>query len=116
HAFFVHVVSLLQPGGRLVASVPVTPSVDANPHHKSNFSKKTFLRMGTDLGLRYVTSKDQVQPFSAKAIATKKEARAAGLRRNLGLFYLRNPSHFALRLWSTMRDGFVNKYITVVWE
>ncbi len=40
--FFAHLASMLVPGGRLVASVPVTPSVDANPHHKSNFSVKSF--------------------------------------------------------------------------
>src|SRR5207245_77984 len=44
-AFFARLVSLLAPGGRLIASVPVTPSVDANPHHKSNFSIKKIKGM-----------------------------------------------------------------------
>ena len=113
---FTHLISLLEPGGHFIASVPVTPSVDANPHHKTNFSKKSFLRFGQVNTLNYLTSLHQVQPFSAVAIATKSEARSASLRSNLGAFYFRNPSHFALRLWSIMRDGFVNKYITVVWE
>jgi len=115
-AFMAHMVSLLRPGGRLIASVPVTPSVDANPHHKSNFSKKGFLRMGEALELRFVTSLHQVQHFSPTAIAMKKESRSAGLRGNIGSFYLKHPSHFALRVLSTLRDGFVNKYVTAVWD
>jgi SAM-dependent methyltransferase len=113
---FAHLISLLVPGGRLIASVPVTPSVDANPHHKTNFSRKSFLRLGDINALKYLTSLHQFQPFSPVAIATKSEARSASLRSNLAAFYFRNPSHLALRLWSTMRDGFVNKYITAVWE
>lgn len=113
---FVHLVSLVEPGGRLIASVPVTPSVDANPHHKTNFSQKGFLRLGEMNALKYLTSLHQVQPFSPVAIATRSEARSASLRSNLPAFYFRNPSHLALRLWSIVRDGFVNKYSTVVWE
>jgi hypothetical protein len=45
-----------------------------------------------------------------------KEARTGDLRKNLVSFYLRHPSHLVLRMWSTLRDGFVNKYLTVVWE
>jgi 2-polyprenyl-3-methyl-5-hydroxy-6-metoxy-1,4-benzoquinol methylase len=115
-ALFSHLVSLLKPQGRLIASVPVTPSVDANPHHKTNFSVKTFLRMGEKHALEYIDSMEQVQPFNPIAVARRKEARTVSLRRNIGLFYLKNPSHLLLRLWSTVRDGFANKYITVVWK
>ena len=114
--FLSHLVPVLQAGGHLIASVPVTPSVDANPHHKSNFSSRSFLRMGEALGLEYVTSLNQVQQFSPASIVMREEARAGDLRRNLPVFYLRNPSHLALRLWSTLSDGFVNKYLTVVWR
>jgi 2-polyprenyl-3-methyl-5-hydroxy-6-metoxy-1,4-benzoquinol methylase len=116
NALFSHLVSLLAPQGRLIASVPVTPSVDANPHHKSNFSLKTFMRMGEEFSLKYVASLKQFQPFSPVAVGMKREARTSGLRRNLVLFYIRNPSHLLLRLWSTLRNGFANKYLTVVWE
>ena len=114
-AFFTHLVSLLAPGGRLIGSVPVTPSVDANPHHKSNFSKKRFLTMGEEHSLKYLNSFNQLQPFSPIAIAFGKEVRAGNLRQNLASFYLRHPSHLVLRMWSTLRDGFANKYLTVVW-
>jgi cyclopropane fatty-acyl-phospholipid synthase-like methyltransferase len=114
--FFSRLVALLRPGGRLITSAPITPSVDANPHHKSNFSARTFARLGKDRGLISVDSMTQIQPFSAVAMITRREKRAADLRRSIPLFYLRNPSHLVLRVWSTLHDGFVNKYLTIVWE
>jgi SAM-dependent methyltransferase len=115
-ALFKRLVALLAPGGCLIASVPVTPSVDGNPHHKSNFSVKSFRKLGDAFSLTYVTCFSQVQPFNPWAIATRQEARTGNLRRDLARFYLSNPSHLLLRLWSTLRNGFVNKYLTVVWE
>jgi SAM-dependent methyltransferase len=109
-------VDLLAPGGRLIASVPVTPSVDGNPHHKSNFSGKSFRKLGDACSLTYVSSLHQVQRFSPLAVTMRQEARAGNLRRDLTQFYRSNPSHLFLRLWSTLRHGFVNKYLTVVWE
>jgi hypothetical protein len=113
---FEHLVSLLAPAGRFIASVPVTPSVDANPHHKTNFSARSFRKMGTEHSLAYVGSMQQIQRFNPVAVATGKETRSASLRQNLPLFYLRNPSHLGLRLWSIVWNGFVNKYLTVVWQ
>jgi SAM-dependent methyltransferase len=115
-ALFAHLVSLLAPKGRLIGSVPVTPSVDANPHHKSNFSAKSFQRMATAFPLKYLDSLTQIQPFNPVSIGLRQESRAQNLRSNLPLFYVQHPSHFAMRIWSTLRHGFVNKYITVVWE
>ena len=114
-AVFAHFVGLLAPGGRLIASVPVTPSVDGNPHHKTNFSVRSFRAMGDAFSLKFVNSLTQLQPFSPWAVATRQEARAAHMRRDLARFYLSNPSHFMLRVWSTLTVGFVNKYLTVVW-
>jgi len=115
-ALFAHLVSLLTPGGRLIASVPVTPSVDANPHHKSNFSTKSFLRMGDEHSLEHLNSFDQVQRFSPIAIGLGRELRAEQLRKNLLAFYFQHPSHLILRIWSTLRYGFANRYLTVVWK
>lgn len=116
HALFAHLVSLLAPKGRLIASVPITPSVDANPHHKSNFSAKSFRRMASGFPLDYLDSLMQVQPFNPITIGLRKETRANNLRRNLPWFYARHPSHFFLRIWSVLCDGFANKYLTVVYE
>lgn len=115
-AVFGHFVNLLARGGRLIASVPVTPSVDGNPHHKTNFSVRSFQALGAEFSLKAVNSFPQVQPYSAWAVATRQETRTAQMRQNLAAFYLSHPSHLALRLWSTLRDGFVNKYLTMVWE
>ena len=115
-AFLAHLVSLLAPAGHLIASVPVTPSVDANPHHKSNFSLKKFRQMGNSLSLTYATSLRQVHRYNPLKIVMRKEARMANLRGSLVHFYLGHPGHLILRMWSILRDGFTNKYLTVVWE
>jgi SAM-dependent methyltransferase len=115
-ALFEHLVSLLAPKGRLIASVPVTPSVDANPHHRSNFSAKSFQRMASGFPLKYLDSLTQIQPFDPVSIGLRQETRTHNLRSNLPMFYVKHPSHFAMRIWSTLRHGFVNMYITVVWE
>jgi SAM-dependent methyltransferase len=106
---------LLAPGGRLIASVPVTPSVDANPHHKNNFTVNTFRKLAVPHSLKLVGRMDQTQPFSPFALARKTEPRANDLRPDMARFYLQHPSHFFLRVWSTLTDGFVNKYVTLVW-
>ncbi|MDQ6679325.1 MAG: class I SAM-dependent methyltransferase [Acidobacteriota bacterium] len=109
-------VQLLTPGGRLISSVPVTPSVDANPHHQTNFTVASFEAMASVHSLKLVDRMDQVQPFNPLALARKAEPRAASMRPNMTGFYLRHPSHFFLRVWSTITDGFANKYVTLVWE
>lgn len=116
HLLFAHLVSLLRPGGRLIASVPVTPSVDANPHHKSNFSARTFYDLGNTHNLKYLDSFSQIQRFNPFAVLTRREQRTQDLRRNILGFYWHNPSHLYERLLSILKDGFANKYLTVVWE
>jgi hypothetical protein len=106
----------LKPGGRLIASVPVTPSVDANPHHQSNFTAKKFMGMGDGFLLRRMQTFSQTQPYNPSAILLRRERRTENLRSSIPMFYLRHPSHFFLRVGSLLRDGFANKYLTVVWE
>jgi SAM-dependent methyltransferase len=115
-ALFNHLVSLIKPGGRLIASVPVTPSVDANPHHKSNFSASQFMHFGDAFPLKRLNTFAQIQPYSPLAILSRRERRTEHLRKNVPQFYLQHPSHLLLRLWSILKDGFANKYLTVVWE
>ncbi len=40
----------------------------------------------------------------------------ADLRSNLPGYYLRNPGALLRRIGSTLRFGFSNRYITIVWE
>jgi len=106
---------LLRPGGVFVASVPTTPSVDANPHHLHDFSARSFRRLFRDLGYTEKAAFAQRQPFNPLAIASGREKRLADMRRNLPLYYCTHPGKAWLRAWSTVVHGFCNKYLTVAW-
>lgn len=114
--FIANLLRSIRPGGRLIASVPTTPSVDANPHHTHDFTERSFRRIFTALGLREVANQRQVQPFNPVQILTRKEKRLADLRPSLVKYYAANPRAAFKRAWSTMVDGFNNRYITIVWE
>ena len=114
--FMTHLVSLLKPNGILAASVPTSPSVDANPNHRKDFTEKSFRAMGTMNQLREIACLRQTQPYDPIAILRGTEKRAAGIRRNLPRFYLANPDKLLLRVWATLRYGFRNRYLTVTWS
>jgi SAM-dependent methyltransferase len=109
-------VRLLKPGGKLIASVPTTPSVDVNPYHLHDFTEKSFRALGAGLGLVEVDAFAQEQPFDPWKIATGREARLDDMRKGIASYYLRHPEALTKRVWSTLVDGFRNKYLTVVWE
>lgn len=108
-------VRLLAPGGTLVASVPVTPSVDVNPYHLHDFTERSFRALGDALGLVEADAFPQRQPFSPWKIARGQEARLDDMRKNLPSYYLAHPGALSRRLWSTLRHGFCNKYLTIAW-
>lgn len=107
---------LLKSGGHLVASVPVTPSVDVNPYHLHDFTTKSFRNLGIALELNEVSCLPQDQPFSPLKIAAGNEARLDDMRDNLIGYYLKNPSAALKRIQSTVVDGFRNKYLTIAWQ
>ena len=107
---------MLRPGGILVASVPVTPSVDANPHHRTDFSPKSFLNLGARAGFVATAQLLQVQPYSVRRILARQEARTQDLRRGLLRYYASHPGAVWRRVTSTLRFGFANHYLTVVWQ
>ncbi len=111
-----HLKSLLKPGGTFIASVPTTPSVDANPHHVTDFTEKTFRQMFINMGMTEIDCFKQIQPYSFFKIATRQETRAKKLRRNLPLYYLQNPMMAVKRVQTTLVNGFNNHYITIVWQ
>ena len=106
----------LRAGGRFIASVPVTPSVDANPHHLHDFTAAGFRRLGAGLGLVEVASHLQVQRFDPAAVLMRREARLQDMRSGLLGYYARHPGAAWRRGVSTLRHGFANHYLTVVWE
>lgn len=115
-AFFDELVTLLKPGGRLIASVPTTPSVDANPHHLTDFTERSFLGLGKKHELEVLAALRQIQRYSPVAVALRRERRTKNLRRGLGKYYLRHPGAAVRRVLSILKDGFSNRYLTVVWR
>lgn len=107
---------LLAPGGTLIASVPVTPSVDVNPYHLHDFTERSFRALGAGFGLVEVDAFGQRQPFSPWKIASGRETRLDDMRKNLPAYYLGHPRALSTRLWATLRHGFCNKYLTVAWQ
>jgi SAM-dependent methyltransferase len=117
-AMLSHLAGLLRPGGCLIASVPTTPSVDLNPHHLHDFTENSFRRLLFERapGLREVDALRQVQPVSVLSVLRRSETRMGDLRSNLLGYYLGHPAAFLRRVAATLRFGFTNRYITIVWE
>ncbi|MEE9606466.1 MAG: class I SAM-dependent methyltransferase [Myxococcota bacterium] len=109
-------VGLLRPGGVLVVSVPTTPSVDLNPHHHRDFSESSLRRLVGRHPLREIDCLRQVQSVRLGRLLTRREVRTQDLRRELFQYYLRHPDALGRRLWSTMRYGFSNRYLTIAFE
>lgn len=108
--------SLLRPGGVLVASAPSTPSVDVNPHHRHDFTERSFRALFAPHGLREIDALRQVQPFGPRAALRREEARMRDLRPDLLRWYAVHPRFLARRLLATLRYGFNNRYLTVAWR
>jgi 2-polyprenyl-3-methyl-5-hydroxy-6-metoxy-1,4-benzoquinol methylase len=114
--FVKHLTTLMRTGGVLIASVPTTPSMDANPHHYQDFNERSFRRLVAAHALEEIATFRQVQPFQLGALLTRHEARMAGMRRNIPGYYAKHPGKLLLRLWSTVWYGLVNRYVTIAWR
>lgn len=104
---------LLRPGGIFIGSVPVTPSMDANPHHLHDFTARSFRKLLATRGLIEFDRLHQVQPYSPVAVITRTEERMRAMRPNILAYYRRHPHKAFLRLKSLILDGFNNKYLTI---
>jgi 2-polyprenyl-3-methyl-5-hydroxy-6-metoxy-1,4-benzoquinol methylase len=103
-------------GGRFIASVPVTPSMDANPYHLHDFTTRSFRKIFIDAGFKEVHSFIQVQRYNPIVMVQRKEERTRGLRNNLLAYYRQHPQKLWLRLRSVLTDGFANKYMVATFE
>ena len=114
-AYLAHVAEVLPPGGRLVASVPVTVSTDGNPHHLHDFTRASFRAMLRTHGFREERHLEQSHPFSLGEIfGDAPGARQRDRRRGLVRWYLRHPRVLLARVQLTLTKGLVNEYLTVV--
>lgn len=111
-----HLVTLLRPGGVLVGSVPVTPSVDANPHHLHDFTARSFRRLFAGHGLEEIAHLVQDQPFGPWSVLTRSEPRLESVRPHLLRWYATHPGSLWRRVASTLRHGFKNRYLTIAWR
>jgi 2-polyprenyl-3-methyl-5-hydroxy-6-metoxy-1,4-benzoquinol methylase len=112
--FFGTVLRGLRQGGVFVGSVPVTPSVDANPYHLNDFSSKGFRRLFAAHDLDVTATLRQTQLFNPWAVRHQMaQGQRQGLRRDLARYYLAHPAKLWLRVVSTLRHGFVNLYDVV---
>jgi SAM-dependent methyltransferase len=114
--FVARLATLLRPGGRIIASVPVTPSVDANPHHLTDFTESSIRKLFRAHLLVEIAHFRQVQPYDPLAILMRRELRSEDIRRCLIGYYLTHPTAILKRAVSTVRHGFANHYLTVAWE
>jgi SAM-dependent methyltransferase len=114
--FVSHLVSLLRPEGVLIASVPTTPSVDLNPHHLSDFTARSFRRMGQRHGLVERDCLEQTQRLSPLDLVRGQRFQRDNLRRGLLRYYLAHPQAALRRALATLRHGLANRYLTVVWQ
>jgi ubiquinone/menaquinone biosynthesis C-methylase UbiE len=104
---------VLRPGGIFVGSVPVTPSMDANPHHLHDFTVRSFRKLLTSRGLIEFDCLHQIQPYSPVAVITRTEERMQSMRPKILEYYRQHPQKAFLRLKSLILDGFKNKYLTI---
>ncbi len=101
----------LAPGGTFVASVPITPSVDVNPYHLHDFTRASFLRLFRRHGLAMTDEMIQKQAWSPLTMLKGEEKRLNDMRPNLARYWLTHPRAVIKRGWSTLVDGFCNKYL-----
>jgi 2-polyprenyl-3-methyl-5-hydroxy-6-metoxy-1,4-benzoquinol methylase len=115
-AFLTHLVGMLKPDGILIGSVPITPSVDVNPHHRTDFTESSFEEIARVLGLVKLGALYQDQTYNPIAILSGKEERSGGIRRNILSYYRAHPRRLWARVSTTLRYGFKNRYLTIAWR
>jgi SAM-dependent methyltransferase len=115
-AFFARLVGMLRPGGMLISSVPVTPSVDLNPHHLTDWTRQGFRRMGAGHGLVERAELEQVQHLNPLELVTGRRFKKQNLRANLVRYYAGHPGAALRRLGATLRWGFASHYLTLAWQ
>lgn len=117
--FIARLPALLAERGRIIASVPVTPSCDGNPHHLHDFSQRSFKRLFARQGFRADGEFRQVQPWVYKDAFSKTEqgsSRSRGVGNNVLAYYRRHPQALFSRIYSLLANGPCNIYLTASFQ
>lgn len=114
--FIDHLIKILNHEGLVIASVPITPSVDVNYHHLNDFNETSYTKMFIERGFKAKKRFYQDQTISPLQIINKRSQRFIDIRKNLLSYYLNHPTSFLKRVISTLKFGFKNRYLTIVWE
>ncbi|WP_298633603.1 class I SAM-dependent methyltransferase [uncultured Umboniibacter sp.] len=118
HALLENFSKLLRVNGKLIASVPTTPTCDGNPHHLHDFSERSFKHLLRQFDFQFHTGFEQVQEWVYDDLManelTESTSRAKGVGRNLLKFYLRRPWALITRFHALLVHGRCNKYLTGV--
>ena len=114
--FIDHLIALLAPNGRIIGSAPITPTVDINPYHLTDFTGYSFRELFLSNNMIEIDKLIQVQPFNVFNILSKKEERLIDLRKNLLSYYFKKPSNLLKRLASVIKYGFTTHYLTIAWK
>jgi 2-polyprenyl-3-methyl-5-hydroxy-6-metoxy-1,4-benzoquinol methylase len=93
--FVNNIATQLNSGARFIASVPITPSMDANPYHLHDFSRTAFIRMFENAGFRMIDSIVQVQSYQLFSVLEQERSKKQGLRKKFWpIMLLTRPSFF----------------------
>lgn len=107
--------ALLAEGGQIIASVPITPTLDGNPHHLHDFSTRSFFALLRPYGLLPQERFEQIQWWQFKGLFHRrptKQHRSEGVGNAVLTYYRRHPLYLLRRLASMLRYGFSNRYLT----
>lgn len=117
--FIARLPELLEEGGRIIASVPVTPTCDGNPHHLHDFSQRSFKRLFAKQSFVPGEEFRQVQPWVYKDAFSKSEqssSRSKGVGNNVLAYYRRRPQALFARIISLILHGSCNVYLTASFQ
>ncbi|TXH92323.1 MAG: class I SAM-dependent methyltransferase [Pseudomonas sp.] len=109
---------LLAAGGRVIASVPITPTLDGNPHHLHDFSRRSFLALFRNQHLHPQAAElEQIQRWQFRGLFSRrpdhsKVHRSEGVGNAVLNYYRQHPAYLLARLGSMLRYGFSNRYLT----
>jgi len=117
--FIAHLTTMVVDGGRIIASVPITPTKDGNPYHLHDFSERSFTALFGKYGFRPTGTKcyqDQVYFRFTSLFKRTRKKRTQAVPGNLFRHYLRHPAALLVRFWALCRFGFKNRYLTAVFQ